>query len=102
TWADVDLTANTITVRRSLLPKGTAKSTKTEAGERTVPILPALRREILVWKLKATHTRPSDLLIGTADGKPVAERNLRRALDAAKAAAKLDGGEARLSWHSLR
>ncbi len=41
-------------------------------------------------------------MIGTADGKPVAERNLRRALDEAKAAAALDGGEDRLSWHSLR
>ncbi len=30
------------------------------------------------------------------------ERNLRRALDDAKQRAKLDGGEERLSWHSLR
>ena len=30
------------------------------------------------------------------------ERNLRRALDAAKEAAGLDGTEERLSWHSLR
>ena len=30
------------------------------------------------------------------------ERNLRRALDAAKAAAGIDGGEKRLSWHALR
>jgi integrase len=89
-------------VRRSLLPDGTAKDPKTGAGRRTVPILPALRRELLVWKLKAPHKRSGDLIIGTADGKPVEERNLRRAFDAAKDAAKVDVGEPRLSWHALR
>jgi hypothetical protein len=43
-----------------------------------------------------------DLVIGTADGKPVAERNLRRALDDAKEAVGLDATEGRLLWHSLR
>jgi integrase len=32
----------------------------------------------------------------------VQQRNLRRALEAAKTKAKIDGGEDRLSWHSLR
>jgi integrase len=41
-------------------------------------------------------------VISTADGKPIAERNLRRALDAAKEDAGLGGSEERLSWHSLR
>jgi integrase len=41
-------------------------------------------------------------VITTAAGTPVSERNLRRALDEAKAAAKLDTTEERLSWHSLR
>ena len=40
--------------------------------------------------------------MGTADGKPVAERNLRRALEEAKRAAGLQGTAERLSWHSLR
>ena len=30
------------------------------------------------------------------------ERNLRRALDAAKTASGIEGGEKRLSWHALR
>ena len=41
-------------------------------------------------------------MIVTADGEHVSERNLRRALAAAKVAAGLDGLEERLSWHSLR
>jgi integrase len=102
TWADVDLQAGTITVRRSLLPDGTAKAPKTEAGGRTVPILPALRRELVAWKVRSPKTNADHFVVCTADGGPVQERNLRRALDAAKKAAKLDGGEERLSWHSLR
>lgn len=101
-WEDVDLNASTVTVSRSLLPDGTAKPTKTEAGERTIPLLPSLRRLVVAWKLRAPHSRPGDLVIGTADGKPVQERNVRRALDAAKTTAKLSGEDERLSMHALR
>jgi integrase len=101
-WRDVDLEAGTLTVSRSLLPDGTPKPPKTEAGTRTVPLLPALRRLLVAWRLRSPHTRPDDLVIATADGLPVQERNLRRALDVAKTTAKLDGTEERLSWHSLR
>jgi integrase len=102
TWADIDLAAGTITVRRSLLPNGSPKAPKTEAGARAVPLLPALRRLLIAWKLRSPRTRPGDLVIATADGKPVAERNLRRALEDAKKAAALDALDERLSWHALR
>lgn len=101
-WEDVDREAGTISVRRSLLPDGTPKAPKTEAGNRVVPLLPALRRALAEWELRSPRTRPSDLVIATASGDPVQERNLRRALDEAKVEAKLDATEERLSWHSLR
>jgi integrase len=101
-WADVDLQAGTLNVRRSLLPNGTPKAPKTEAGVRTVPLLPALRRLLLAWKLRSAYTETTALVIATADGKPVSERNLRRALEAAKDAASLSMTDERLSWHSLR
>jgi integrase len=102
TWADVDLKAGTIAVRRSLLPDGTPKPPKTEAGERDVPILPALRRALVRWRVRSPHTNPGDLIICTADRAPVQERNIRRALEDAKTAAGLDAGDERLSMHSLR
>jgi integrase len=102
TWADVDLDANTITVRRSLLPDGTAKAPKTHAGQRTIPMLPALRRVLATWKLRSPHAKPSSLVVSTTDGDHVQERNLRRALEAAKTEAKLSIADERLSWHSLR
>lgn len=99
-WEDIDLDANTISIERSLLPDGTPKATKSEAGRRTVPMLPALRRRLVEWKVRSPRT--DGYVICSYDGQPVQERNLRRALTAAKEAAGLDGGEERLSWHSLR
>jgi integrase len=78
------------------------KAPKTEAGERTLPLLPALRRLLVAWKLRSPRAQPSDLVVCTVDGKPMQERNLRRALDAAKETTGLDGTDERLSWHSLR
>jgi integrase len=101
-WQDIDLDAATIKVHRSLLPDGTEKATKTEAGERSVPLLPSLRRLIVAWKLRAPHSRPDDLVIGTADGGPVQERTVGRAFARAKKTAGLDGLDQRLSVHALR
>jgi hypothetical protein len=38
------LEAGALTVHRSMLPDGTVKAPKTDAGNRTAPIVPALRR----------------------------------------------------------
>jgi integrase len=103
TWADIDFDANAINVRRALLPDGTPKAPKTEAGVRTVPMLPALRRVLAAWKLRSPRTTARGYVICTAEGDPVQERNLRRALEAAKTKAKLTIPDSeRLSWHSLR
>jgi len=67
-----------------------------------VPLLPALRRLLVAWKLKSPRTDSGHYVICTHDGSPVQQRNLRRALDQAKEATGLDGTEERLSWHSLR
>jgi integrase len=56
TPADVDLEADMIAVRRSMLPDGTTKLPKTAAGVRVVPILPALRRVLVAWRLRSTHS----------------------------------------------
>lgn len=102
TWADVDLAGETITVERSLLPDGTAKPPKTEAGRRVVALFPELRQLLLTWKLRGAFTDPDDYVLVTAARGPVQQRNAQRALAKAKQAAGLDSLEGRLSWHSLR
>ena len=71
-------------------------------GHRTIPLLPALRRLLVAWKLKSPRTDREHYVICTHDGSPVMQRNAQRALQKAKEAAGLDGSEERLSWHSLR
>jgi integrase len=52
--------------------------------------------------LRSPHTGPNDLVIATAQGRVVQERNIRRALDTAKETAGLNTTDGRLSMHSLR
>jgi integrase len=52
--------------------------------------------------LASPNSRPGDLAFATVDGKPLAERNIRRALEKAKTAAELDELEDSLSMHALR
>src|SRR5262249_34933484 len=65
TWSDVDLSAGTISVCRSAQPDGALTKPKTDAGVRVVPLLPALRRLLIEWKLCSPQTRDCDLVICT-------------------------------------
>jgi integrase len=101
-WGNVDLAAGTLTVDRSMGRDDTEKAPKTVAGVRVVPILPALRRALVGWRMRSPHSLEGDLVISKADGGPVQERDVRRALNAAKRTAGLAATEGRLSTHSLR
>lgn len=51
-WADVDLERNVITIRRTQGRDGSlVEQTKTEAGERDLPISATLRKMLLEWRL---------------------------------------------------
>lgn len=51
-WSDIDLDRNLITIRRVQERDGTTTDqTKTEAGERDIPISPTLRTMLLEWRL---------------------------------------------------
>ena len=101
-WGDVDLAGNTINVSRSLLPDGSPKPPKSDAGVRVVPLFPELRRLLVAWQLKSPFSDRDDFVLVTASRGPVQQRNAQRALQQAKKEAGLDGVEGRLSWHSLR
>lgn len=101
-WDDVDFASGVVRVRRSLARDGSIQAPKTEAGLRDIPLLPPLRQLLVTWKLEATHSLATDFVISTGNARPMQERNLRRALDAAKSRARLDTSDERLSWHSLR
>ena len=66
-WRDVDLTAGRITVRAS----------KTDAGVRTVDMLPALRDELLELKATARRSGANDLVFGTSHAQRQHASNIR-------------------------
>jgi integrase len=98
-WRDVDLARGTITVRAA----------KTDAGVRTVNVLPILRDELGAYRARLNAT-PDTLVFGTTTGKRQGATNVRRRILAAAvetANAQLAQDEAellpeRLTPHSLR
>jgi integrase len=72
-WRDVDLAGGTLTIDRS----------KTQAGERTVNLLPLLRDELATHKAASTFTGPDDPVFATRQGKRIGKDNLRNRVFAA-------------------
>jgi integrase len=97
-WGDVDLARGTLRIRRS----------KTEAGERTVTMLPALRDELAALRAQRDRDRNA-LVFATATGRQrlatnVRNRTLAPAVERASAALVKRGEEPlpALTPHSLR
>jgi integrase len=90
-WDDVDLSAGTIRVERSLDDGergriGDVIETKTAAGRRTVPLVPQLRR-LLRERQLATGRRGDDLVFGRTAHDPFVPSTVRRrAIEAWEAA----------------
>ena len=80
-WQDVDLDSATIRLRWQLARDDRGfVPVKTDARNRDIPILPALRRRLVEHRLASPWTRPGDPVFAATSGKPKAYRNVRRAL----------------------
>jgi integrase len=66
-WREIDLTRGTITIRAS----------KTEAGLRTVNLLPVLRDELVGYRASLDPS-PDSLVFGTSTGRENGATNIRR------------------------
>jgi integrase len=99
-WDDIADDWRTLTVARSNR-RGVITDPKTEAGSRTVPIFPTLRKALKEHKVASRFTGPQDLVFPDPLGRPenpftVAHRELRAALKAAGLEEKA------FTFHSLR
>ncbi len=107
-WRDVDFEADTITVNGQLGTGGARVPTKTPASNATVPLLPALKRELLAHRsrqasrdLRFVHA--DALMLTTSRGTPQFRRNALRAVYKAGDAAGLNGdGREPVGLHDLR
>jgi integrase len=103
TWADVDLDAGIVRVRRQLDRGGGYSEPKTPRAKRDVVLMPSLVTLLSEHKLASTYSRPADPVFVTRTGRPLYYRNLIRGLRLALAKAGLDGdGQPRLRFHDLR
>ena len=77
-WKDIDLAKGIITVSRSVWygdGGSHVKSTKTEAGERSIPIVEPLK-ERLAFMMQEKHYSPEHFVFGNGD-KPLSEKAYR-------------------------
>jgi integrase len=114
-WGNVDFKAKTITVDGQLerartedgnwLPAIRVKYAKTDAGNRSVGLIPTdLFKVLAEFKIASAHTAGDDLVFGTGDGKRLVDhRNVAKRFDAAKSRAKIGkAGKPSLRFHDLR
>ena len=107
-WRDADLKSRTVTVRGQLGLDGSRVPLKSESSAATLPMLPALARELRAHRsrqaksnLRLIHT--DALVFTTARGKPQSRRNALRAVHAAGDAALLNGNDREpIGLHDLR
>ncbi|MEJ7791947.1 MAG: site-specific integrase [Gaiellaceae bacterium] len=111
-WCDVDFEEEVLFVRHQLSRATRAKPArllplKTDAGERTVILLPALHRMLRQHRetaFKRGHAQTDDFLFATLTGQPIYYRNASaRGLDVAANRAGLNNpDQQKLSFHDLR
>jgi len=107
-WRDVDIEAGTLTVTAQLGGSGDRVPAKTAASTATVPLLPALARELKAHRARQASrnlalTHGDALVFTTLRGKPQSRRNALRAVHAAGDAAGLnEDGRERVGLHDLR
>jgi integrase len=66
-WRDVDLAGGRLRVGQS----------KTDAGVRTIELLPALRDESTSWKVRTRYGQPTALVFGTENGREQSPSHVR-------------------------
>lgn len=107
-WRDLDLKGGALTVSGQLGAEGERVPVKSAASAATVPLLPALARELREHRarlagrdLRLVHA--DALVFTTTRGKPQSRRNALRAVHAAGDAAGLNGdGREPVGLHDLR
>ena len=101
-WADVDVKAGVLRVRRQLDRTGELVEPKTAAAKREVPIPPSLGRMLTAHReiaLSRGQAKPTDFVFASETGTPLGHRNVTgRGFEPAAEHAGIEG----ISFHSMR
>ena len=99
-WGDVDFEARLVRVHATNDAGTVTETTKTEAGERTVPLFESARKALAARKLASRYARDEDFVFSTAVGTALNPRNFERR--EFKRALKQAGLEGAFRFHDLR
>lgn len=98
-WSDVDFEKRMIRVHATNHRGRVEETTKTEAGERFVPLFDSARKVLAARKLRSEYNGPQDFVFGNSVGTPMDPGNfVRREFTPARDDAKLPS----FRWHDLR
>jgi integrase len=107
-WRDIDFKAETLTVASQLGADGELVPVKTAASAATVPLLPALSRELREYRARQAardlrRVHADALVFTTARGRPQSRRNAFRAIQRAGDNVGLNGPDREsVGLHDLR
>ncbi len=99
-WADLDLAAAVVHVRRQLDRDGSVSPLKTTAANRDIPLPDTVVKRLKEHRLASGHSLDHDLVFCTASGKPLSHRNVLRRYDAIVERVKIAAPKP--TWHNLR
>ena len=104
TWADIDLKAGVIRVRKQLAREGNRVKPKTPRALRDVILMPALAHLLREHRLASPYSQDEEFVFASARGTPLLPRNVeRRGLHVAAEGARLNGnGRPNLRFHDCR
>jgi integrase len=99
-WADVDLDAGQLEIRRRVDAYGEVGAPKSTAGVRTVPLSTQLVAALRAWKLQSRFSKPDDLIFPNRRGGHLSHDNLVKRQF--RPLVEQIGSLKRLNWHALR
>lgn len=98
-WGDIDFEEGTILVQRQYAKTGDLVEPKTAAAVRRVPIRAELVQALRLARMASGHSKDSDFVFGTKDGKPRMHRVVQRGFTSIRDKAKLP---TEITFHDLR
>jgi integrase len=77
-WQDVDFEQNLIHVHSQNFAGQISEDTKSDAGERDLPLFASIRKLLLERKARMRYSRPQDFVFGSTIGTPMDPNNFVR------------------------
>lgn len=97
-WKDINFQDNIIIISRGVQRYGTVGRTKTKNGQRIIPLVPSISKELKELRMSLGKLDKEALVFGNSRGNYIHDRFLRKQLEKACKQAEVS----HIRWHDLR